>query len=128
MVKDRDDVTNQAEFITSTVDGVSVVAIHGEVDVANVDGLRLCLEKVSDERGPGFVVDLTQASYFDSHTIALLANFATKMREHRQRVALAAPADGFVARILQIAGLSLIVPVFQSVAHALNSVKQPTGA
>ncbi len=121
-------MTNQAEFITSTVDGVCVVAIHGEVDIANVEGLKQCLEKAGEERGPGLVVDLTRATYFDSRTIALLADFATRMRVHRQRVALVAPADGFAARILQIAGLPLIVPAFQSAADALNSVKQPTSA
>ena len=121
-------MTSQAEFLTSEVDGVCVVAIHGEVDIANVEGLRQCLEKAGEERGPGLVVDLTPATYFDSRTIALLADFATKIRVHRQRVALVAPADGFAARILQIAGLPLIVPVLQSADDALNSVKQPTGA
>ena len=121
-------MTNQADFLTSIVDGVCVVAIHGEVDIANVEGLRQCLEKAAEERGPGLVVDLTRATYFDSRTIALLADFATKMRVRRERVALVAPAHGFAARILQIAGLPLIVPAFQSTADALNSVKQPAGA
>jgi anti-sigma B factor antagonist len=121
-------LSNQAEFITSKIDGVSVVAIHGEVDIANVDELKMCIEKAAEDAGPGFVIDLTKASYFDSRTIALLAELATKTREHEQRVALLAPADGFAARILQIAGLPNIVPAFQSIADALNSVKQPTGA
>jgi anti-sigma B factor antagonist len=121
-------VTNQGEFIINTVDGVSVVTIHGEVDIANVDELRACLEKAAEDRGPGLVVDLSRALYFDSRTIALLADFATRLRVHRQRVALVAPADGFAARILQVAGLPLIVPAFQSEADALNSVKQPAGA
>ena len=120
-------MTNQAEFLTSEVDGVCVVAIDGEVDIANVEGLRLCLEQASEERGPGLVIDLTRATYFDSRTIALLADLATKMRVHRQRLALVAPADGFAARILQIAGLPLIVPAFQSADDALMSVKQPSG-
>ena len=120
-------MTNQAEFIATTVDGVSVVAIHGEVDIANVEALRLCLEKVGEEQGAGLVVDLTRATYFDSRTIALLADFATKMRAQRQRLALVAPANGFAARILRIAGLLLIVPAFESTGSALNSVKQPTG-
>jgi anti-anti-sigma factor len=98
------------------------------VDIANVDELKTCMEKAAEDLGPGFVIDLTAASYFDSRTIALLAEFATKMREHRLRVALVAPPDGFAARILQIAGLPNIVPAFQSTADALNAVKQPTGA
>ncbi|MBV8459903.1 MAG: STAS domain-containing protein [Candidatus Eremiobacteraeota bacterium] len=121
-------MTNQAEFTTTTSDGVIVVAIKGEVDIANVDELRLCLEQATRERGPGIVVDLTAASYFDSRTIALLADFATRMRVHRQRVAVVAPNDGFAARILQIAGLPLIVPAYPSLAEALDAVRQVAGA
>ncbi|MDQ6768166.1 MAG: STAS domain-containing protein [Candidatus Eremiobacteraeota bacterium] len=120
-------MTNQAEFIQSVVDGINVITVRGEVDIANVDELRLCLEKAAEEKGPGLVIDLTKASYFDSRTIALLADFATKLRVHRQRVALVAPAEGFAARILQIAGLPLIVPAFQLTADALNAVQQPAG-
>lgn len=121
-------MTNQAEFTTSTVDGVTVVAVKGEVDIANVDELRLCLERATQERGPGIVIDLTTAAYFDSRTIALLADFATRMRVHRQRVAVVAPNDGFAARILQIAGLPLIVPAYPSRDEALEAVKQVAGA
>lgn len=117
-------MTDQARFVTETVDGVGVVTITGEVDIANVAQLKLCLEKVIDERGSGLVVDLTKTSYFDSRTIALLADSATKMRVQRQRIALVAPASGFAAKILQIAGLPLIVPAFQSVSEAIDSVKQ----
>jgi anti-anti-sigma factor len=120
-------VTNQAEFITKQVDGINVVSVFGEVDIANVDEFRTCLEKAADDRAPGLVVDLTRTAYFDSRTIALLADFATKLRVHRQRIALVAPADGFAARILQIAGLPLIVPAFQSVIDAINSVREPAG-
>ena len=121
-------MTKQAEFTTSAVDGVTLVEVRGEVDIANVDELRMCLERATAERGPGIVIDLTGASYFDSRTIALLADFATKMRVHRQRVALVAPNDGFAARILQIAGLPLIVPAFASRPEAIQAVKQVTGS
>ncbi len=121
-------MTNQAEFSTSNIDGVSVVAIKGEVDIANIDELRLCLEHAAEDRSTGVVIDLTKTAYFDSRTIALLADFATKLRVHRQRIALVAPADGFATRILQVAGLPLIVPSFTSLKDALNSVKEPAGA
>ncbi len=121
-------MTNQAEFKTSTVGGVTIVAVLGEVDIANVDELRVTLEQATQERGPGIVIDLTGATYFDSRTIALLADFATKLRVHRQRIALVAPNDGFAARILQIAGLPLIIPAFPSAPEAVDSVKQAAGA
>jgi anti-anti-sigma factor len=121
-------MTNQAEFTTAIVDGVTVVSVKGEVDIANVDELRQCLERATQKRDRGVVIDLTAAAYFDSRTIALLADVATKIRVHRQRVAVVAPKEGFAARILQIAGLPLIVPAYPSRSEALNAVKQVAGA
>jgi anti-anti-sigma factor len=120
-------VTNQAEFNTEVADGVIVVEVAGEVDIANFGELQLCLEQAVEDAGPGVVIDFTNTAYFDSRTIALLADFATKLRVHRQRVALVAPASGFAARILQVAGLPLVVPAFHTRAEALHSVKEPAG-
>jgi anti-anti-sigma factor len=118
-------VTHQARFSSQSASGVTVVSIEGEVDIANVGELRLYLEQAIEEQGAGLVADLTKASYFDSRTIALLAEVATKMRIHHQRMALVAPASGFAARILEIAGLPQIIPEFSVLKDATDSVKQP---
>jgi anti-anti-sigma factor len=118
-------MTHQARFSSQSAGDVTIVSIEGEVDIANVSELRLYLEKAIEEQGPGMVVDLTKASYFDSRTIALLADIATKMRVHRQRIALVAPASGFAARILEIAGLPQIVPAFATSKEAVDAVQQP---
>ncbi len=118
-------MTHQARFSSQSASGVTVVSIEGEVDIANVGELRLYLEQAIEEQGAGLVVDLTKATYFDSRTIALLAEVSTKIRIHRQRVALVAPASGFAARILEIAGLSQIVPAFPALKEATDSVKLP---
>jgi hypothetical protein len=55
----------------------------------------------------------------------LLAEFATSMRVHRQRMALVVSMDGFASRILQIAGLPSIIPSYPQVSEAVQSVKQP---
>ena len=119
---------NQGNFTIDRVDDVNIVTISGEVDIANVDQLRAVLDSTTVDDELHLVVDLTHTSYFDSRTVAVLANLATNFRGRRQRMALVAPSDGFAARILQIAGLPLIVPVFQSVADGVGSLKLPAGA
>lgn len=121
-------MTNEARFTTEAVDGVGVITVFGEVDLSNVGELKHCLETAAEDRANGIVVDLTKAEYFDSRTIALLADFAQSARTRRQRVALVAPAEGFAPRILEIAGLPRIIPTFQTADEAIASVKSPASA
>ena len=121
-------MTPQAHFSMHKVDGVKVIDVEGEIDIANVDELRLFLEKAVDGAGPGMAINLTKATYFDSRTIALLLDIGTKARVHRQRIAVVAPAKGFAAKILEIAGLPQVVPSFPEVAEAVDAVNQPASA
>lgn len=119
-------MTDQARFTAEVVDGVSMIAICGEVDLSNAAQLKQCLERTAQVDHQGVVVDLTKAEYFDSRTIALLAAFAQTAQTRRQRLALVAPSNGFGARILNVTGLSKIIPTFQSTSKAAASVKLPT--
>ena len=107
------------------VEGVAVVVARGEIDIGNVNELQAFLETSTDPDGPGIVVDLTDATYFDSRTIATLAEFCARMRVSRQRLAIVAADGGFAAKVLRIAGLTLIVPTFPGVADAVALVKRP---
>jgi len=121
-------MTNEARFTTGAIDGISVIAVFGEVDLSNVGELKHCLETAAEARAQGIVVDLTKAEYFDSRTIALLADFAQNARTRRQRVALVAPSGGFAPRILDIAGLPRVIPTFETTDEAVASVKSPATA
>lgn len=113
---------NQAWFQTTSVNGVGLLTVFGEVDVSNVSELARCLEEAAGHHGQGVIVDLTRASYFDSRTIALLADFGQASRSGGRQAALVAPPSGFAARLLEIAGLAHVVPTYRSVDEALASI------
>lgn len=99
--------------------------VGGEIDTANVDELRAFLEDSTEPDGPGIVVDLNVASYFDSRTIATLADFCVRIRISRQRLVIVAADGGFAAKVLRIAGLMLVVPTLPTVADAVALMKSP---
>lgn len=108
-----------------TKEGLSVVTVRGEIDMGNVAELQTALERAADGGAFGVAVDLSHASYFDSRTLATLATFASRMRISRQRVALVAPSGGFSGRVLQVAGLPLVVPRYDRLEDALAALKEP---
>ncbi len=118
-------MTPSARFSRQTVDGVAVVLARGEIDTGNVHELKAFLENSTDPDGPGIVVDLNGAAYFDSRTIATLAEFCARIRISRQRLAIVAADGGFAAKVLRIAGLTLVVPTLPTVADAVAAVKTP---
>ena len=117
---------DDVRFKRETIDNVVVLEIRGEVDIANAAELQAELEEAAENDGPGVVIDLRFADYFDSRTIAMLADFAVRMKVSRQRVALVAPADGFSGTVLRIAGIPHLIPTLESVGQAIEAVGKPS--
>jgi len=117
-------LTPSPQFWRETVDGITVVFASGEIDVANVGEFKAFLENSTDVDGPGIVVDLSRATYFDSRTIAALADFCSRMRITRQRLALVIFDGGFAAKLLRIAGLTMVIPTVTELRDAVSVVKR----
>ncbi|HZV79297.1 MAG TPA: STAS domain-containing protein [Candidatus Binatus sp.] len=116
-------MTPSPQFSRETFEDVTVVVASGEIDVANVNEFKAFLENSADVDGPGLVVDLTRTTYFDSRTIATLADFSTRMRITRQRLAIVISQDGFGGRLLRIAGMTMVIPTLTELKDAVSVVK-----
>lgn len=91
-----------------------MLEIHGEVDASNVGQVEQDLETGTSTRGPIYVIDLTQATYFDSAGIRLLFSLARRLQSHRQEVHVVAPERGAVRRVLELAAMGKIIPLHSS--------------
>jgi len=96
-------------------DGVAVVVVEGEIDLASADVLGDALDRAA---GPDarrcVVVDLSAASYVDSSGFRALHRAAT-----RARVLLVVPDASPLARAVRLAGLPTLMAVFGSLDAAL---------
>jgi anti-anti-sigma factor len=106
-------------------DGVAVVRVTGEVDVATCGLLRdRLLRIVTGDDFRGLVVNLAGVRFMDSAGIGVLVGVWRRVAATTAGLALAGPAPQ-VQRALDIAGLTKVLPVYDAEADAVAAVRQP---
>ncbi|MEU1471178.1 STAS domain-containing protein [Streptomyces sp. NPDC005761] len=96
--------------------GALVLAVTGDLDIDNVALLGAALEgAASDGDGP-VVIDLSDVSFADSTTVNVLLQGQTLLGP---RLRLAAPSP-FMERLIGVLGLDSALPVFPTVAEAID--------
>ena len=106
-------------------DGVAVVRVTGEVDVATCGLLRdRLLRIVTDEEFRGLVVNLAGVRFMDSAGIGVLVGVWRRVAATTASLALAVPASQ-VRRVLDTAGLTKVLPVYDAEADAVAAIRQP---
>lgn len=106
-------------------DGVAVVRVTGEVDVATCGLLRHSLLRiVTDEDFRGLVVNLAGVRFMDSAGIGVLVGVWRRVAATTASLALAAPAPQ-VQRVLDTAGLTKVLLVYDAEADAVAAIRQP---
>lgn len=93
-----------SEEVLSDTDGVAVIALIGEIDLSNVDGVRTTIEPTLSAAHERIVFDLVRLDFLDSSGIALLLWAAAQASS----VELRAPTET-VRRIIEVTGLSDIL-------------------
>lgn len=89
---------------TTTKDDVARIAVSGEVDVSNADGLRTELEKAAAAAPASVEVDLADVAYIDSTGIGVLVGAAHKAAEAGYKFAVINPQAN-VKRVLGLLGV-----------------------
>lgn len=101
----------------------SVLELEGEFDVDTVPEIDRFLRR---NLGPLYhqdhlVVDLARTTFVDSSFVGFLVRLSAAQRAKRRELLLVRPG-GQVRRILGLVGLPNVVPVFESVEAAVDSL------
>lgn len=100
----------------------AAVVIHagGEIDACNEHTWRkLVSEGAATANPPGyFVIDVTDVDFMGCCAYDVLAEVAERCRQRGVEVRLVTRAP-IVTRIVQACGLSALLPIYQTVDHAL---------
>src|SRR5579872_6519433 len=110
-------------FEVQQTEGFPLVDVSGEVDLTNVEQLEATLEQAAHADRGAVIVSLQNASYFDSRTIHALLRFADRLSVNRQQLMLVAPRAGSAGKILKIAGLTEVLPVYESADQAAAALQ-----
>jgi anti-anti-sigma factor len=115
----------QLLFEYALQDRVAVVRVIGEVDVASCALVRDSLLRIAtDEDFRGLVVNLAGVTFMDSAGVGVLVGVWRRVSATSASLALAAPTRQ-VQQILNTAGLSKILPVYEAEADAVRATRQP---
>jgi anti-sigma B factor antagonist len=106
----------------SDVDGVRLLEVFGELDLASAPSLCTRLDAARAERVRRIVVDLTGVDFCDSTGLRALMGASTELRHAGGRLAVALLPAGAVARLFDVAGIRESLPTFDTQAEALASL------
>jgi anti-sigma B factor antagonist len=126
-VAERSDPEEQMVFdldVTTHADGVAVVAVLGEVDVATAPRLRQeLLRLVSESDGPPrIVVDLGGVDFLDSTGLGVLLGGLKRVRT-KHGALVVARAESHVRKAFEITRVIEILPLLDDLDAALDAVR-----
>jgi anti-sigma B factor antagonist len=100
----------------------AVVALSGELDLADAPGVASRLMAAVADCGPSIIVDLAGLEFIDCCGLGILVRVLRWTRECGGDMPLAAPQPQ-VRRVLGIAGLTNVFSVYPSVEQAATSAR-----
>jgi anti-sigma B factor antagonist len=108
----------------SEADGVRLIEVFGELDLATAPRLCSALDAARIHRVKRVVVDLTGVDFCDSTGLRALIGASTELRVGGGRLAIACLPSGAVARLFEVVGARESLRVFDTQRDALASVSQ----
>jgi anti-anti-sigma factor len=100
-----------------------IIELTGEHDLSTVGGLQ---EELADifAQGTTIVIDLSSVTFMDSSVLRqlIVAQRRADSDEH-EHVAIVAPAGGFAARLIELAGAGSMFSVHETRAAALSALQ-----
>jgi anti-sigma B factor antagonist len=117
------------ELSVDSFGGHAVVALYGELDLADAPALASHLITAMAACGPSIIVDLTGLAFVDSCGLGVLVRVLKWARESGGDMALAAPQQQ-ARRVLGVTGLIDVFSVYPSVQQAASGTRpaQPVPA
>jgi anti-sigma B factor antagonist len=110
------------QVFESESDGVRLLEVQGELDLASAPRLCARLDAARAERVRALVVDVGGLAFCDSTGLRALMGAAAEIRVDGRRFAIVCPDDGPVARLLDVTGMRERLPVYPVRGDALAAL------
>ena len=102
---------------SSSVDGVAVLGLRGEVDVYTAPKLKSSLIDLVDEGTYKIVVDLSEVDFIDSSGLGVLVGGLKRVKSHDGTISLVCSQEN-ILKIFRITGLNKVFPIFGTLDEA----------
>lgn len=102
---------------------VVVVAVAGEIDLANASALEESILEAVPNDGAGLVFDASGLTYLDSSGVRLLLSVAARLRWRGLGFVLVAPPGSRCRRVLSLAGVDGALSIEDAIEGASARVR-----
>lgn len=114
-------MTDLLQVTRSVVDGCIVLSVNGEIDALTAPTLDSAIRTGIRESAPGvLVVDLTAVEFLGSAGLAVLVNTVKDAQDQRVMLRIVIDNSRPVVRPIEVTGLDAVLPVYDTVEHALQ--------
>lgn len=109
--------TARARLLSRRASDQTIIAIHGELDIATTAALRQRILTILASTAGPVIIDLSAVSFCDASGLALLVGTQRRAGLHGVPLTLAAPRPN-VAKLLRVTGLDRVFAVHPTLAAA----------
>lgn len=102
--------------------GRTLLAVHGELDLATAPSLREHLDAVIDAGAERVVLDLAEVTFFDSVALATMVHARRRLGD-RGRLAVVVVPDSYPTLILRASGTVAIFDCFPDRLEAIAALR-----
>ncbi|WP_327111583.1 STAS domain-containing protein [Streptomyces sp. NBC_01341] len=108
-------------------DSVAVLTVAGEIDVDSAPALRTKAMELIRRGRPHIVLDLAPLEFCDSSGLNTMIGILRYAKDRHGSLTLVA-APPHVARLLDVTGVGVLMPVLPTASEALERLVAPGGA
>ena len=101
----------------------TIASVAGEIDLSNAEHVEDTLDSGRlAAKARALILDLTALEYLDSSGVRLLFRLAERVRAGGRELRVVVPRDGYLRRVLAVAGLDQTIPLDGTVDQALTKL------
>jgi anti-sigma B factor antagonist len=113
-------VSELADIAVERYGEATLARLTGEVDMSNASHVSSQLTAAAEGASGPLIVDLTETVYLDSAWFRVLEDVALAMARARRPLRLVCAAGAPTRRLLELAGIDRLLPLFASPEAALS--------
>ena len=111
-------MTELATFDVRESGGFRVVVAVGEIDISNAHEFRRALHDAAPAGTEALIISLAAITYMDSNAFAVLLETSRRFGVSRRELRIVCPPDSSCGKLVRIAGLHTVFPMFDSIETA----------
>ncbi|HLI55419.1 MAG TPA: SpoIIE family protein phosphatase [Actinomycetota bacterium] len=112
------------EIDPGDAESIAIARLVDELDASNVIEVGAALANSVRKDQWGLVMDMADLRYIDSSAMRLLVEVKRRLDRRRQSLWAVVPAESPVRRVLDLTGITGVLPVAQTVAEAVNAIRR----